>query len=69
VPGWRRGGQNLQRVRRDEREVNDKLGSLMRRTYRECAARATEHETPLRVAAYSLGIERVLEAAQTRGYV
>lgn len=35
----------------------------------ECAARARQDDAPLRVAAYALGIERVLEAAQTRGYV
>ena len=61
--------QNLQHFRWDEREVNDKLGSLIRRAYRECAARARQDDAPLRVAAYALGIERVLEAAQTRGYV
>jgi glutamate dehydrogenase (NAD(P)+) len=61
--------QNLQHFRWDEREVNDKLGSLMRRAYRECAARARGDDVPLRVAAFSLGIERVLEAAQMRGYV
>ena len=61
--------QNLQHFRWDEREVNDKLGSLIRRAYRECAARARQDDAPLRVAAYALGIERVLEAAQWRGYV
>ena len=58
--------QNLQHFRWDEREVNDKLGTIMRRAYREVAARAPgEDEVPLRVAAYELGIERVLEAART----
>jgi glutamate dehydrogenase (NAD(P)+) len=61
--------QNLQHFRWDEREVNDKLGSLMRRAYRECAARAQKDGVPLRVAAYEIGVERVLEAAKTRGYV
>jgi len=61
--------QNLQHFRWDEREVNDKLGSLMRRAYRECAARAQKDGVPLRVAAYEIGLERVLEAARTRGYV
>ena len=32
--------QNLQHFRWDEREVNDKLGTIMRRAYREVAARA-----------------------------
>jgi glutamate dehydrogenase (NAD(P)+) len=61
--------QNLQHFRWDEREVNDKLGTAMRRSYREVAARAKEEETSLRVAAYELGIARVLEAARTRGYL
>jgi glutamate dehydrogenase (NAD(P)+) len=60
--------QNLQHFRWDEREVNDKLGTVMRRAYREVQARARE-EVGLRVAAYELGIERVLEAARLRGYI
>jgi glutamate dehydrogenase (NAD(P)+) len=62
--------QNLQHFRWDEREVNDKLGTIMRRAYREVVARTKdEDETSLRVAAYQTGIERVLEAARTRGYI
>jgi glutamate dehydrogenase (NAD(P)+) len=61
--------QNLQHFRWDEREVNDKLGTTMRRAYREVAGRAKEENLPLRVAAFELGIERVIEAAQMRGYI
>jgi glutamate dehydrogenase (NAD(P)+) len=61
--------QNLQHFRWDEREVNDKLGTIMRRDYREVSARAREEGIDLREAAYLVGIERVVEAAQTRGYV
>ena len=61
--------QNLQHFRWDEREVNDKLGTTMRGAYREVAARAEHDAVPLRVAAFELGIERVLEAARTRGYI
>jgi glutamate dehydrogenase (NAD(P)+) len=61
--------QNLQHFRWDEREVNEKLGTIMRRAYREVAARASEDDVPLRVAAYQTGIERVVEAARTRGYI
>ncbi|MDQ4040959.1 MAG: glutamate dehydrogenase [Actinomycetota bacterium] len=61
--------QNLQHFRWEEREVNDKLGTIMRRAYREVVARAQEEDVPVRVAAYETGIERVLEAARTRGYV
>ena len=61
--------QNLQHFRWDEREVNEKLGAIMRRTYREVSARAQEDDVPLRVAAYQTGIERVVDAARTRGYI
>ena len=36
--------QNLQHFRWDEREVNDKLGAVMRRAFREIATRADEEE-------------------------
>jgi glutamate dehydrogenase (NAD(P)+) len=61
--------QNLQHFRWDEREVNDKLGTIMRRAYREVSTRAKEDDVSLRTAAFELGIERVVEAARTRGYV
>jgi glutamate dehydrogenase (NAD(P)+) len=61
--------QNLQHFRWDEREVNDRLGTIMRRAFRDVAARAEAQQTSLRVAAYELGIERVLEAARARGYI
>jgi glutamate dehydrogenase/leucine dehydrogenase len=56
-------------LRWDEREVNDKLGTIMRRAYREVVARQREEDTSLRVAAFELGIERVVQAARIRGYV
>jgi glutamate dehydrogenase (NAD(P)+) len=61
--------QNLQHFRWEERDVNDKLGTIMRRSYREVSGRAKEEGIPLREAAYLVGIERVVEAARTRGYV
>jgi glutamate dehydrogenase (NAD(P)+) len=61
--------QNLQHFRWTEREVNDKLGTIMRRSYRDVSARAKEEKISLRDAAYLVGIERVVEAARTRGYV
>jgi len=61
--------QNLQHFRWDEREVNDKLGTIMRRAYREVASRAKEEGLPLREAAFMVGLERVVDAARTRGYV
>ena len=61
--------QNLQHFRWEEDEVNEKLSTIMRRAWGEVAARQGDEEVPLRVAAYELGIERVLEAAKTRGYI
>jgi glutamate dehydrogenase (NAD(P)+) len=61
--------QNMQHFNWSEREINDKLGSIMRRAYREVSAVAKDRDLSLRVAAYELGIERVVEAARTRGYI
>jgi glutamate dehydrogenase (NAD(P)+) len=61
--------QNLQHFRWDEREVNDKLGNIMRRAYREVSGRAKEDGLSLRHAAYQVAIERVMEAARVRGYI
>ncbi|MFN2611855.1 MAG: Glu/Leu/Phe/Val dehydrogenase [Solirubrobacterales bacterium] len=61
--------QNMQHMRWTEREVNDKLGTIMRRAYRDVSGRAKEEKINLRHAAYLVGIERVVEAAKTRGYV
>jgi glutamate dehydrogenase (NAD(P)+) len=61
--------QNLQHFRWSEDEVNEKLGGIMRRAFREVSERAHENGTPMRPAAYELGIERVVEAASTRGYI
>jgi glutamate dehydrogenase (NAD(P)+) len=61
--------QNLQNFRWDEREVNDRLGTSMRRAFREVHGLARDQDVPMRLAAYQLGIGRVVEAARTRGYV
>ena len=61
--------QNLQHFRWSEREVNDKLGGIMRRAYRDVSRAAREERISLREAAYLVGIERVVEASRTRGYV
>ena len=61
--------QNLQHFRWTEDEVNERLGEIMRTAYRTVSDRAEGDDVPLRVAAYSMGIERVLEAARLRGYV
>jgi glutamate dehydrogenase (NAD(P)+) len=61
--------QNLQHFRWEEREVNDRLGTIMRRAFREVSGRAKEENLDLREASYLVGIERVVEAAKTRGYI
>ena len=61
--------QNLQHFRWEEREVNDKLGTIMRRAYREVSARAKADGIGIREAAYAVGLERVVEAARARGYI
>ena len=61
--------QNLQHLSWDEREVNNKLAASMRRAYRQVEARANRGKgVSLRVAAYELAIERVLQATRLRGY-
>jgi glutamate dehydrogenase (NAD(P)+) len=60
--------QNLQHLRWDEREVNNKLAARMRTAYREVEERTSRNGlVSLRVAAYELAIERVLEATRLRG--
>ncbi len=61
--------QNLQHFRWEEKAVNHQLETMMRRAYREVSEKAQEDDVSLRLAAYQLGIERVLAAARTRGYV
>jgi glutamate dehydrogenase (NAD(P)+) len=61
--------QNLQHFRWEEREVNSRLGSIIRRAYRSVHSRAQQRSISMRIAAYELGVSRVLEAAKTRGYI
>ncbi len=61
--------QNMQHFRWEEREINDKLGNIMRRAFREVDAVAKEKGITLRHASYEVGIRRVLETAQLRGYI
>ena len=61
--------QNLQHFHWEEDDVNDKLARIMKRAYREVSERAQNDGISLRVAAFAVGIERVHEAARTRGYI
>ena len=59
--------QNLQHFSWDEREVTNRLGMRMRQAYNEVEHRAQTGGITLRLAAYELGIERVVEAGRLRG--
>jgi len=61
--------QNMQHLRWDEDEVNSRLRKILERAYADVRAKSGEHSIPLRPAAYELGIERVVQAARTRGYI
>jgi glutamate dehydrogenase (NAD(P)+) len=61
--------QNLQHFRWDEHEVNGRLEKIIKRGFREVADKAAADATSARVAAYELGIQRVVEASRTRGYI
>ena len=41
----------------------------MRKAYRDVSGRAKEEKLHLRDAAYLVGIERVVDASRTRGYI
>jgi glutamate dehydrogenase/leucine dehydrogenase len=61
--------QNLQHLAWDEREVNDRLGTRMRKAFRTVHERAQQEGESLRVASYEMAIERVAQAARDRGYI
>jgi glutamate dehydrogenase (NAD(P)+) len=61
--------QNLQHFRWDEDEVNQRLEKIIKRGFAEVAAKSSKDKTTPRIAAYELGIERVVEASRTRGYI
>jgi glutamate dehydrogenase (NAD(P)+) len=61
--------QNMQHLRWEEDEVNSRLCKILKRAYADVKQKAEEHSIPLRPAAYGLGIERVVEASKTRGYI
>jgi glutamate dehydrogenase (NAD(P)+) len=61
--------QNLQHFRWSEEEVNERLATIIKRATAEVCEKARGDSIPTRVAAYELGIARVLEASRTRGYI
>ncbi|CAA9488121.1 MAG: NAD-specific glutamate dehydrogenase; NADP-specific glutamate dehydrogenase [uncultured Solirubrobacteraceae bacterium] len=61
--------QNLQHFRWEEDEVNQRLATHMSEGYANVTTRAASEKTSLRIAAFQIGIERVLEASRARGYM
>jgi glutamate dehydrogenase (NAD(P)+) len=61
--------QNLQHFLWEEDEVNSKLEKIIKRGFAEIAQKAEADDTTPRIAAYELGISRVVEASRTRGYI
>jgi len=61
--------QNLQHLRWEEAEVNDRLEKIIKRGFSEVAEKSKQDDVTPRVAAYELGIQRVVEASRTRGYI
>ena len=59
--------QNLQSFFWEEAEVNQRLEQLMIKSYGDVAGLAKERQIPLRQAALTLGIQRVVDAMQIRG--
>jgi len=60
--------QNIQQFRWDEEQVNTELAKRMRAGWATTYARATADEIPLRLAAFSIAVERVERADKLRGY-
>ncbi len=59
--------QDLQRFFWAENEINDRLESIMMRSFQAVANKAEEQQTNLRMAAYLLAVARVAEATEIRG--
>ncbi len=59
--------QDLQRFFWAENEINERLETLMMRSYRAVKQKAEEQDTSLRMGAYLLAVARVAEATEIRG--
>ncbi|HEX6488939.1 MAG TPA: Glu/Leu/Phe/Val dehydrogenase [Candidatus Dormibacteraeota bacterium] len=59
--------QDLQSFFWSEHEVNQKLGSIMERAFKEVMATAVERKLDLRMAAYVQAVQRVAAATRDRG--
>ncbi len=61
--------QNLQEFRWEEERVNEELGKIIKRAYREVRKRATSEGITYRQAAFEIGVDRVATAVKLRGFV
>ena len=59
--------QDLQRFFWSEHEINNRLETIMERSYNAVHLKAMEQETNLRMGAYLLAVARVAEATEIRG--
>ncbi len=59
--------QDLQRYFWNETEINDRLRTIMSRSFKEVLAIASEKKIDMRTAAMVLGVKRVSEAVMVRG--
>jgi len=60
--------QKRQRYRWSEEQVNDQLEQRLKRAWREVSERAETEEVDLRLAAYMIAVERVMQAVRIRGF-
>jgi glutamate dehydrogenase (NAD(P)+) len=61
--------QNIQQFRWEEEQVNSELAKAMSKAWRNVHSRATVDGVPLRLAAFSIAVEKVDRAERLRGYV
>ncbi len=61
--------QNLMNYYWSEEEVNEKLSTIMVRSYHEVSKLAEEYDTDLRTAAYMISILRIKKAMKLRGWI
>ncbi len=59
--------QNFQQFRWAEKDVNDRLETILIKAYHDVMAKRKELDTTLRVAAFGLAIDRVVTAEKLRG--
>jgi glutamate dehydrogenase (NAD(P)+) len=59
--------QDLQRFFWAEHEINDRLESIMKRSYQAVRSKAEQQQVDMRMGAYLLAVARVAEATELRG--